>query len=535
VELFELYLSPIDGTRFKAIVTQSSAGEGETESELPFWEGTQDWRITLIKALESTSFRSESFSQDGEQDWMVTARILASDYSAFHPSFLVNIGKALYQSLFPPGSRVEKALHKSLSVAEDKNTQLHIQLKFEADVVQRSRLADYPWELLHDGQRFILHHQVSFSRYIAHDTVPPNLPPVEQVNVLLLSSAASDPELGLRRLSKQEQQAIRKGLEKASEAGHIRLSELEYPTLKELRTYLTEHRGDAAPHILHFDGHGLYGKRCSNQLCRAIHKSIKVERCRVCNSVLPEPQGFLVFENEKGEADYVSAAELGVLLRQSSYSDGTSQTGGVALVVLSACQSGMAVAGESVFNGAAQNLVAQRIPAAVAMQYSISVKAATQFAEQFYRSLGQKNSLAVALSQGREAMGVEGNQWYRPVLYLRWRDNQGGQLFAISQVDAEINSAGISLTPDVQTNKASDIIQVSSSLTAFQRRRLQREWHELQELDDLLGEKLRRLRKDLATEVNPAVKLQREVQIEETQKELNQLELQLDEIEKQLG
>ncbi|MEH2458039.1 NB-ARC domain-containing protein [Nostoc sp.] len=65
------------------------------------------------------------------------------------------------------------------------------------------------------------------------------------------------------------------------------------------------------------------------------------------------------------------------------------------------------------------------------MQYSVGVEAAAKFAQQFYRSLGQKNSLAIAISQGREAMGIEGNQWYRPVLYLRWRDNEGGQLFAV--------------------------------------------------------------------------------------------------------
>jgi predicted nuclease with TOPRIM domain len=27
-------------------------------------------------------------------------------------------------------------------------------------------------------------------------------------------------------------------------------------------------------------------------------------------------------------------------------------------------------------------------------------------------------------------MDIESNQWYRPVLYLRWLDKQGGQLFA---------------------------------------------------------------------------------------------------------
>ena len=440
MELFELYLSPIDATRFKVIVTQSPAGEGETESSLPFCDGEQDRRITLIKTLESPSFRSESFVGEGEQEWMVTAEILAADGTTFHPDYQAKIGKALYRALFPSDSKVERALHSSLRQAEAKNTQLLVQLKLEADAVQRSRLSDYPWELLHDGQRFLLHHQIGFSRYIAHETAPPSLPLVEQVNVLLVSSAASDSELGLKPLSKKEQQAIRKGLEKASDAGHICLRELEYPTFNELRTYLTENRGNQAPHVLHFDGHGLYGKRC--QQCSTMHKGIKVERCKkaACLAPLPEAQGYLVFEDEKGEADYISAKELGTLLHQIRLMSPVAQTGGVALVVLSACQSGMAVAGESVFNGTAQNLIGHRVPAVVAMQYSVSVEAASKFAEQFYRSLGQKNSLAVAVSQGREAMGAEGNQWYRPVLYLRWQDNAGGQLFGLLDLNEDWNN-----------------------------------------------------------------------------------------------
>jgi hypothetical protein len=440
MELFELYLSPIDATRFKVIVTQSPAGEGETESSLPFFDGEQDRRITLIKTLESPSFRSESFVGEGEQEWMVTAEILAADGTTFHPDYQAKIGKALYRALFPSDSKVERALHSSLRQAEAKNTQLLVQLKLEADAVQRSRLSDYPWELLHDGQRFLLHHQIGFSRYIAHETAPPSLPLVEQVNVLLVSSAASDSELGLKPLSKKEQQAIRKGLEKARDAGHICLRELEYPTFNELRTYLTENRGNQAPHVLHFDGHGLYGKRC--QQCSTMHKGIKVERCKkaACLAPLPEAQGYLVFEDEKGEADYISAKELGMLLHQIRLMSPVAQTGGVALVVLSACQSGMAVAGESVFNGTAQNLIGHRVPAVVAMQYKVSVEAASKFAEQFYRSLGQKNSLAVAVSQGREAMGAEGNQWYLPVLYLRWQDNAGGQLFGLLDLNEDWNN-----------------------------------------------------------------------------------------------
>ncbi len=433
MKLFELYLSPNNHpTRFREIVTQSPTIDGEGDSSLPFIEGENDWRTTLIKTLESPTFKSQDFQKPGEQDWMVKAEILTSDRCAFHPNLLKNIGRSLYQALFPPESKVEKALQSAIWAAEGENTQLHIQLKFEADSVQRSRLADYPWELMHDGQRFLAHHQVTFSRYIAHDTVPPNIAPVAQVNVLLVSSAAFDPDQELKQLSIQEQQAIHQGLNNAQQTGHIRLFKLEHATRNQLRVYLTEHRGDEAPHVLHFDGHGLFGKRCPNEQCRTIHKGIKIDRCRVCNTALPEALGYLVFEDEDGKPDYVSAAELGVMLQQSSFGDHNSQSTGVALTVLSACQSGMAVAGDSVFNGTAQNLIGHRVPAVVAMQYSVSVQSATKFAEQFYRSLGQKNSLAVAVSQGREAMGAEGNQWYRPVLYLRWRDNEGGQLFTIS-------------------------------------------------------------------------------------------------------
>jgi hypothetical protein len=157
-----------------------------------------------------------------------------------------------------------------------------------------------------------------------------------------------------------------------------------------------------------------------------MHPGIKTESCSACGRRLPEPQGYLAFETEQGKPDWQSAAQVAALLQPHS----------IALVVLSACQSGMAVAGDSVFNGIAQNLIDQRIPAVVAMQYSVRADAACDFAEQFYRVLGKKESLLKALNQGIREMDVEGNQWYRPVLYLRWQDNEGGQLFVNTSAQA---------------------------------------------------------------------------------------------------
>ncbi|OUL23954.1 CHAT domain-containing protein [Nostoc sp. RF31YmG] len=505
MKTLKLYLSPTEGRRFKVIVIGSGAGEGETESSLPFFAQEKNWRSPLLRCLEMTAFNSQYF-QDDEQEWMVASGILDTNRHNFNPKYLENIGQKLFQALFPPDSKVKNALLASLRAHEQENTQLHIQLSFSDEVRQGIRLADYPWELLHDSKKFLLHRNVTISRYIAYEDVPPNLPPTEKINVLLLSSTASDTDLGLNKLGDREIQAIRHGLETARNDGHINFVQLG-TTRDKLRAYLTEHRGEEAPQVMHFDGHGLYGKRCPNPQCSAINKGNKIINCCKCNTVLQEAQGYLVFEDGNGGADYVSAEELGMLLSKSSLGDGNNKSDGIALVVLSACQSAMTVDGDSVFNGTAQNLIGQRIPSVVAMQYSVSVVSATKFAEQFYRSLGQRNSLGIAVSQAREAMGVEGNQWYRPVLYLRWEDNEGGQLFKDFLVTSDV------VIPDKEILKEENKPPQIPRLTQIRTDNLKNDLDKLAKDYDAVANKKRR-------ESNP--------------QEQNNLQLQLDEIAQQI-
>jgi CHAT domain/Effector-associated domain 9 len=263
--------------------------------------------------------------------------------------------------------------------------------------------------LIHDGQRF-LGRQVYLSRYLAYQSAPPRLPVQGKIRVLLVSARPIGEGLQLPDI---EQQALRDGIAKAE--GQIQLERLSEPTWKDLSRYLTD---NPVPQVLHFDGHGLFGKQCCNDRCRHVNPGIVATNCPKCQRQLPEAQGFLVFEDEQGQADYVSATSFAALL-----------PGGVALVVLSACQSGMAISGDSVFNGTAQQLIDARVPAVVAMQYSVNVQEASRFVEQFYRVLGTGKSVLEATNEGRKWMGVDGNQWYRPVVYLRWRDNHGGQMF----------------------------------------------------------------------------------------------------------
>ena len=130
MELLELYLSPLDdSTKFEVIVTDSPAGQGRSESFLPFLAAEWNWRITVIRSLEVSSFRPEFFSAQ-EQEWMIQAGILGGDRSNFHPNYLINIGEALYSSMFPPGSKVENLLQKSISFAESKSTKLLVRQIF---------------------------------------------------------------------------------------------------------------------------------------------------------------------------------------------------------------------------------------------------------------------------------------------------------------------------------------------------------------------------------------------------------------------
>jgi hypothetical protein len=245
----------------------------------------------------------------------------------------------------------------------------------------------------------------------------------------------------------------------------VQLQMLPSPTRKALNRYLTDCSSEEMPQVLHFDGHGIFGKRCTNPECLTMHSGIKAESCRACRQQLPNnPQGYLAFETEQGQPDWQSATQVAALLQPHP----------IALVVLSACQSGMAVAGDSVFNGMAQNLIDQRIPAVVAMQYSVLANAARDFAEQFYRVLGKKEPLLNALNQGIREMDVDGNQWYRPVLYLRWQDNEGGNLFWGGVSQDSLSTAKPQLFPNTETPS-----RESSQLSRLQRLELERYQDEL--------------------------------------------------------
>ena len=400
-------------------------------SKLPFCDPER--RRTLLKALGAVEFRLKDF-QTEELDWMVEVGLVTEERSDFHNDIQKVIGQAIYESLFPEERKEARQLLQRALAQAGAREQLHIEIEFSQYVERRGRLPDYPWELAHDGDQFLARKQVVFSRFIAFLENTPNLPPVEKINVLLVSSTAYDRSLGLKPLLPSESNAIYEALtttEQDQETDKkISVTRLESPTFKDFGDYLTENRREKAPHIIHFDGHGFFGKRCD--YCRTMHKKVSARECRECGKSLQDKsfQGYLLFEPDedcKQNADYVSAQEIAEQLQKVSLEQ--SEAHGLRLVVMSACKTGMALGSNSVFNGVAQRLIQHQVPAVVAMQYNVTVGGAKAFSERFYRAICNKFPITQAVSLGQTAMR-EGNQWYRPVLYLRWHDNEGGQLFA---------------------------------------------------------------------------------------------------------
>ena len=216
-------------------------------------------------------------------------------------------------------------------------------------------------------------------------------------------------------------------LEKVDQDGLIALKVLEKASFKELGNYLTLHRDEEFPHIIHFDGHGLIGRGCKS--CKKVYPGVEQEMC--CGAKLDGPEGYLLFEDDEdtSKANYISAKNLARKLDLANCSEKGNEQPGVVLIVLSACQSGVSLGADTVFNGVAQSLIRVRIPAVVGMQFSVSVDGAARFTDKFYQSLNQCDTLLEALTRSREEMGFDENQWYRPVLYLRSSDVKGGKIF----------------------------------------------------------------------------------------------------------
>jgi CHAT domain len=247
-------------------------------------------------------------------------------------------------------------------------------------------LLSVPWELLYRRPSFLASQRKSpVVRYLEIGETPP--PARIEGPVQVLGVVASPP--GLPELDVADERArVERALEGMTDRGLVTLDWCDPATPRSLRERLR----DGSYHVLHYVGH---------------------------SDFTPDGDGLLFLIDEAGGPAQVTEAVLTNLL-----GDQTS----LRLAVLNSCEGARTTLTDP-FAGIATSLVALGVPAVVAMQFTISDRAAIVFAEELFTSLiGRQYPVDAAVSEARKAVFTEVNEieWATPVLFLRSAD---GRLF----------------------------------------------------------------------------------------------------------
>jgi hypothetical protein len=317
----------------------------------------------------------------------ITRDIVSADQPLSQPppdqeAILRQVGSELFDQLFARDIHI--CYERSLDQAREQKKGLRLRLR-----VLAPELAAAPWEYMYDHRNktyLCLSARTPLVRYqeLAQPVEP--LAVSSALSILGLTAAPHDlPSLDVAR----ERKCIERALDHLRQKGAVELEWLEQPTVGDLQSKLRRR----AWHIVHFVGHGDFDHR--------------------------HGEGWIALVNKQGAARRLTATELARLLADQAE---------LRLVLLNACAGGEG-ATRADFLRTADSLVAQRVPAVIAMQDAITDPAAIQFAEMFYASLADGYPVDAAVAEARKAMSLNtpgALEWGTPVLYMRAAD---GRLF----------------------------------------------------------------------------------------------------------
>lgn len=399
---FKLQIANLSDINFE-IRVDSSMGQPKGNGSLPY---DAKGLIAVLKALGKQTYKPEEFSET-QNDFLNQLGLIHN--SRFVANKHRKIGKGLYQALF--SDQVNAAFEGTLMQARIQRGSVNLQLRLDPDTVS---LARYPWELLHNEHRPLLANgAVELTRYITYSEAPTSLKIEAPGRLLYITARPIDPNLALLPLD--ERQMVLQSLQPLTSDGRLTIDELSPPTYEALFDAL-----QANPyHIIHFDGHGIFGKKCPT--CASMNLSHLFQCANPhCQDSLTDvqPSGFLAFEDDERNVDYVAAPDLEHILFGSE----------IRLAMIFACVSAT-VRGESIWSGIGPSLIRAGIPAVAAMQLPIKTSSAVKFAKGFYTSLTQGNTIPRAMAQGRRRLS-RNQAYFIPTLYLRSSDEKG-ELFTV--------------------------------------------------------------------------------------------------------
>lgn len=337
---------------------------------------------------------------------------------------LLQIGTQLYTALFQQDIGKLYAASRSM-LKEDQG--IVIRLRLPPGVEE---IAALPWEFVADpdsGPLAMLDAPVA--RYLPQPTPLPSFHTTLPLKVLLTGAQTAPPAEIAREL-----QAVEAALQGLGE--QVKITIEPHLTTRALRAHLRKEF-----HIWHFVGHGGFDKAGKTAQ--------------------------LLFEDQNGEADPVSAMELNIMLNRS----------GLRLVVLNACDSGKLVV--EPFHSIAPALIRAQVPAVVAHQFNVPEAATREFVADFYRSLAEGFPIDACITEGRKAVmnssGLGQADWGIPVLYTRMANGRLFDLPEVTPAALQPASAQVPLQPAdapvAPTAMTRDSTQVEALIAQLQAKR----------------------------------------------------------------
>ncbi len=304
----------------------------------------------------------------------------------------------------------------------------------------------YPWELLHNGEHFLLASGVfTLTRALLRpgETAGNDLSIHPPLRMLYISAS---PKNCAPLETERSFEAMQRALAGLIEKGSILLDRIDQVTFDALVGYLSLYGGvgifndneTVLPcYVVHFDGHGAFGRLCPEDDCQKLNEA-DAGKCSDCQVSLNrvKAQTYLCFCDEEGENRYIDTQSLREIFISSD----------VRLVVLSACETATLLEEDARHHHRGVNfdttlataLVMAQVPAVVAMPYSLHDDISPTFMFHFYEALAQGRTLEEALSRSRYAMLPKHNHqgWFIPVLYRHASEGHEGPVALIAGRDA---------------------------------------------------------------------------------------------------
>ncbi len=273
-------------------------------------------------------------------------------------------GQELYRTLFNP------AIEHVWREYKQRSEFLILCLRFAE---KAAKLEVLPWETLYDkaNEEFIVAGARTTLTRLPLDVAPPSeLPPIPRPLKLFGFFASPLDLVDHERLNAEREQEIL--LEAINDpAGQERISiEIE----DEAKLEILERSLRDGYHILHFTGHG----------------------------ISPRDGGGLLLEDAHGKKLPASVAEV-----MQAIESGVDK---LRLAVISGCQTARTLH-TGAFNDLARELLRQRVPAVIAMQFSITDEGGLKFAEVLYREIAKGVGLERAVHAARRAL-LEDKQFF---------------------------------------------------------------------------------------------------------------------------